>query len=475
MSIVRSSLASGTFRMCTNCTVVSALSTSSSFAVESTADDARVMAVLMLADTQSGDERRTVDLPEDIWTQWDRVYNTSVYWSSIVVFKSLSVERLKFGDIDIRLCLRDIRRIRGSRASIWSIARLVDDIFACISGSTDRWHSFDLSTEDPVVFRRVQLHCSGLRAPRLTTLNLAYVYMPGYSPHINAVGLYDLPFEPVPWFRDEFPTLFSLDLFCVSMHWATPGLFNNLQVVEYSDLSCSTSIDPAVFAALFSCAVNMRVLRIGPMKPFDFSPTYTLSSSSLRTVDVEFFRPAFIGRLLESIEAPSLSELVVRRLCQTCAAYTHAERRTQSPLCTRELAEIGMLMGTVAVMDIGPGTRSGETNSFCHATAMALKPKWLQASVTAYTDPPRPRPTYTNLARARQFSTDYALLLGPYTQDESRKGLYKWTMGVTVDSAVTISGTATDSFRGAFEINSNSLFNAWIELVFQHQVAVRSQ
>ncbi|KAJ7903184.1 hypothetical protein B0H13DRAFT_2335247 [Mycena leptocephala] len=312
------------------------------------------MAVLMLADTQSGDERRTVDLPDDIWTQWaldlvkdpilapkqsaevrgiiacvckqwhDRVYNTSVFWSSIVVFKSLSVERLKFvvskcrfGDIDIRLCLRDIRRIRGSRASIWSIARLVDDIFACISGSADRWRSFDLSTEDPIVFRHVQSHCSGLRAPRLTTLNLAYVYMPGYSPHINDVGLYDLPFEPVPWFRDEFPTLFSLDLFCVSMHWATPGLFNNLQVVEYSDLSCFTSIDPAVFAALFSWAVNMRVLRIGPMKPFKFSPTYTLSSSSLRTVDVEFFRPAFIGRLLESIEAPSLSELVVRRVCDS--------------------------------------------------------------------------------------------------------------------------------------------------------------
>ncbi|KAJ7843251.1 hypothetical protein B0H13DRAFT_1909479 [Mycena leptocephala] len=51
----------------------------------------------------------------------------------------------------------------------------------------------------------------------------------------------------------------------------------------------------------------------------------------------------------------------------------------------------------------------------------SFKLKWLQAPVTAYTDPPRPRPTYTNLARARQMSTDYAPLLGPYTQAESRK------------------------------------------------------
>ncbi|KAJ7853909.1 hypothetical protein B0H13DRAFT_1903879 [Mycena leptocephala] len=52
----------------------------------------------------------------------------------------------------------------------------------------------------------------------------------------------------------------------------------------------------------------------------------------------------------------------------------------------------------------------------------APKFRWLQAPVTAYTDPSRPGPTYTNLARVREISTDYAQLLGPYTQAESRKG-----------------------------------------------------
>jgi hypothetical protein len=157
------------------------------------------------------------------------------------------------GDVDIRLCLRDIRRIRGSHASIWSMARLVDNIFACISGSADRWCSskFDLSTENPIVFHRVQLHCSALRTPHPTTLKLAYVYMLGYS----------------------------------------------------------------LFTMLFSCAMNMRVLCLGPMKPLDISPNYTLLLSSLRILDIEFFGPFFVGHLLESIEAPSLSDLVVRRVC----------------------------------------------------------------------------------------------------------------------------------------------------------------
>jgi hypothetical protein len=51
------------------------------------------------------------------------------------------------------------------------------------------------------------------------------------------------------------------------------------------------------------------------MKPLDISPNYTLLLSSLRILDVEFFRPFFVGRLLESIEAPSLSDLVVKRVC----------------------------------------------------------------------------------------------------------------------------------------------------------------
>ncbi|KAJ7939194.1 hypothetical protein B0H13DRAFT_1850931 [Mycena leptocephala] len=65
-------------------------------------------------------------------------------------------------------------------------------------------------------------------------------------------------------------------------------------------------------------------------------------------------------------------------------------------------------------------TVSKSTNKTARIKAPKLR--WLQAPVMAYTDPPRPRPTYTNLARARQISTDHALLLGPYTQAESRKG-----------------------------------------------------
>ncbi|KAJ7851998.1 hypothetical protein B0H13DRAFT_1904806 [Mycena leptocephala] len=82
--------------------------------------------------------------------------------------------------------------------------------------------------------------------------------------------------------------------------------------------------------------------------------------------------------------------------------------------------------------------------------------QWLQAPVTAYTDPPRPRPTYTNLARAREISTDYAQLLGPYTQAESRKGrnAVRETHAAPLSTEGNIDGNPT-----VFQLQNNQSWN----------------
>ncbi|KAJ7881449.1 hypothetical protein B0H13DRAFT_2345108 [Mycena leptocephala] len=246
----------------------------------------------------------------------DRVYTISDFWSTVVVCSNLPMNRLAFimsmcltGDVHIRLCLIDVGRVLGGSETMWTIGRLVDDIFARISPSAGRWKSFELSTEDPVVFHCVQFHCRNLRLDSLVIFKLAYVYMPGHSFH--PVAVYQMLFEPAYWFNDNFPRLSTLELFCVPLCPQAPGFFDNLQVLELSDFTCSVALDPILLAALFATAPRLRTLRFGPMQSFIVPPNYRLYSCSLRTLDVEFFRPEFVGRLLESIVAPNLTNLAL--------------------------------------------------------------------------------------------------------------------------------------------------------------------
>jgi hypothetical protein len=156
------------------------------------------------------------------------------------------------------------------------------------------------------------MHCRSLLPSRLVALKLAYLYMPGFSTHIRAPALYDLPFVPATWFGNTFDCLEILDLFCVPLCWSLPGLFDRLQVVDLSDFSCYEPLDPHLLTALFLTAVNMRSLRLGPLRLFEVPSDYVLRSASLQILDLEFFRPRFVGRLLEAIRAPNLSDLVVR-------------------------------------------------------------------------------------------------------------------------------------------------------------------
>ncbi|KAJ7855763.1 hypothetical protein B0H14DRAFT_2579225 [Mycena olivaceomarginata] len=135
------------------------------------------------------------------------VYTTPTFWSNIVIFKDLNFDRLRFvvskcavGDVHIRLHLHNIRVIRGIPATIQVVALLVDRIFGCIADCAERWKTFELCTENPAIFHRVQSHCRSLDVTSLETLDLSYVYIPGHSPDIRAAEMYNVPFRSEPWF-----------------------------------------------------------------------------------------------------------------------------------------------------------------------------------------------------------------------------------------------------------------------------------
>ncbi|KAJ7152419.1 hypothetical protein C8R46DRAFT_1042694 [Mycena filopes] len=197
-----------------------------------------------------------------------------------------------------------------------NIASFVDAVFDCIGPSSSRWRSFELCTENPFVFKRVQTLCADLPARWLTSLKLSYVYMPGFSDQIHAPAVYDLPFQINPWFLDDLPRLSTIRMFCAPINWSAVVGFESLEVVELTDFSAGTHLDPGLLPALFSGAPYLRVLVLGALRPFAVPSGYRLVSSSLQELDVEFYKPVFIGDILSSIVAPALRRLTVRQVYQ---------------------------------------------------------------------------------------------------------------------------------------------------------------
>ncbi|KAJ7152533.1 hypothetical protein C8R46DRAFT_1228752 [Mycena filopes] len=254
-----------------------------------------------LTPSQSANNRAAVACVSKTWKR--RVYSCPSFWTSITISKKVSIDRLRFvlgrcrdGSLDLTLNIRDLRNIAGRPATVWNIASFVDAVFDCIGPSSSRWRSFELCTENP--------------------LKLSYVYMPGFSDQIHAPAVYDLPFQINPWFLDDLPRLSTIRMFCAPINWSAVVGFESLEVVELTDFSAGTHLDPGLLPALFSGAPYLRVLVLGALRPFAVPSGYRLVSSSLQELDVEFYKPVFIGDILSSIVAPALRRLTVRQVYQ---------------------------------------------------------------------------------------------------------------------------------------------------------------
>ncbi|KAJ7032305.1 hypothetical protein C8F04DRAFT_1185153 [Mycena alexandri] len=272
--------------------------------------------------------------------EWhSRVYTMSEFWSTITIFKSVPIDRLDFvlskcasGPIHIKLHLRDVRSILGKPPTVWNVALMLDAIFEKITPYSTRWTTFQLITENPFVFRRVHHLCKSLPADSLSNLHMAYIYTPGYSAPIHPLDTYLLPFQAYPWFGDKLDKIRTLNFFCASVNWSAFGTFQDLQELELSDFFCLESIAPGLLPTILNGAPQLRALTIGALREFALPTGYLLTSTSLRVLDVEFYRPAFVGGLLSAFHLPNLSTLVVRQvysnvpLLLACYAETPATR-----------------------------------------------------------------------------------------------------------------------------------------------------
>ncbi|KAJ7758239.1 hypothetical protein B0H16DRAFT_1720843 [Mycena metata] len=203
-----------------------------------------------------------------------RVYAVPELWTHITIYKNVTLSKLDF---------RSMRQ----RPTVWPTAMLVDAIFDRTGRTSSRWASFELCTENPLVFRRVHYHCSVLQATTLSRLQLSYVYMPGYSDHMYAPVIYDVPFQLHPWFLDNTPYLRDLQLFCSTIDWNVATTFSYLERVEISDFASADPLKPEVLPALLAGAPQLRVLVLGAMREFSVPAAYNLESGSLEELDLE--------------------------------------------------------------------------------------------------------------------------------------------------------------------------------------------
>ncbi|KAJ7635500.1 hypothetical protein DFH06DRAFT_1336521 [Mycena polygramma] len=247
------------------------------------------------------------------------IYSSSAFWSSIVITKRTPWSSLEFvvrrcgpaADISLRLTLLDVRTLDKCYATRVVVDAWIDAVFDRISHSAPRWVDFELDTDNALVFNRVRHHCGGLLAVTLQNIELSYTYLSGFHPAGDALDL-ALPFIPRPWFQSCYPELRRLSSYCVPLLWDDDSLFENLEVVELTDFSCPEPLPVDVLPRLFLLATRLRSVRLGTLVPFSTTPGYSLRSSSLRSLDVDFDGAIVAGDILSSLDAPNLVDLTVR-------------------------------------------------------------------------------------------------------------------------------------------------------------------
>ncbi|KAJ7156487.1 hypothetical protein C8R43DRAFT_1125688 [Mycena crocata] len=252
------------------------------------------------------------------------VSTTPVLWSTITIYPSVSISRLQFvlsrcniGDLHLRLVFRATQRLHGQVATTSDILRVIDSVFHVLSPMSHRWKSFHLIAENPSFYGRIHSHCQDLRADFLSTIELAYVYLPGYPAMSDSDDTVPLPFRPNRWFAGSMSSVRRATAFCASFDWTMWGLLDNLDEVEISDYSLPNSLDSSFIPLLISSAGRLRVLRLGALRPFQIPTDRQLRSYSIRVLDVEFGPSRFMTPFMASLDVPNLEDLMVRSVADS--------------------------------------------------------------------------------------------------------------------------------------------------------------
>ncbi|KAJ7448106.1 hypothetical protein FB451DRAFT_1533295 [Mycena latifolia] len=213
--------------------------------------------------------------------------------------------RSQQADLHIRLSLRDFR-VQDD------IDVVIDNIFARIGSTSSRWVSFELKTENPVVFERVRRHCLSLDGRALRDLRISYLYMPGFSYLPEEDPIHYLPFTPAEWFSDRMPHLMHLESFCSPLNWSSVATFANLESFHFTHYRSPLSLEPSMLQSIFYSATRLRFFRLGATIPFEWPSSVLLHSTSLRAVDLQFYHGPLAASILSAMVVPNLTELLVR-------------------------------------------------------------------------------------------------------------------------------------------------------------------
>ncbi|KAJ7079854.1 hypothetical protein C8R44DRAFT_895619 [Mycena epipterygia] len=205
----------------------------------------------------------------------DRVYSDPSFWTTLRVNQHVKMVNLAFvlgrcGDtraIDLQISLHNVRCVDSPVISP-TVQSMVDAIFNRVGSYSHRRKSFTFATEHPGAFLSARKRCKVLQVPILKTLTLCYSYLPGYSQYPSSDVIYRRPFVTRTWFANSLSALEYLDVVSVPLRWKAGALFANLVELKISDPSSAHSPALSIFAALFDTAVNLRVLRLGPIRPF---------------------------------------------------------------------------------------------------------------------------------------------------------------------------------------------------------------
>ncbi|KAJ7631401.1 hypothetical protein DFH06DRAFT_1140642 [Mycena polygramma] len=257
------------------------------------------------------------------------LYGAPGFWSRISVDKRMPLSALTFalskcteGDLHLRFSLLNVRRLAGLPATPVNIDSWVDSVFDELVPLASRWKSFELDTENPIIFTRIRHHCVDLAAFSLARFDLSYTYLPGYS--VLPYPADDrLPFRPSSWFQSVLPSLVHLSVYCVPLLLNNDLLFEGLEFVDLACYDCPASIPIDLLPRLFAVATRLRSLRLGTLSPFSLPEHYVLCSQSLRSLDINFDSGPITEAIIDALECPSLNELVVREV-RDCVHYLTA-------------------------------------------------------------------------------------------------------------------------------------------------------
>ncbi|KAJ7137601.1 hypothetical protein C8R43DRAFT_955511 [Mycena crocata] len=223
----------------------------------------------------------------------------------------LAIKRSKTAPLTVSLGFTDLDYDSEHPLTDESFVR-IRSILDLLAPHSDRFRSFGLTTEHPVVYTCVHALFEHLPASLLVELDLDFWYMMQFGGYPALEPLYAAPLYSRTWFGDAYRSLRILRTTSANLHWHIPNAFVNLTRLEVVDIILHPSLTWSTFESLFATATSLTHLRLGNILPFDLPPYGTLTSHSITTFDISFDEQGVLAIFASRLVFPALLSLIYR-------------------------------------------------------------------------------------------------------------------------------------------------------------------